>query len=211
MHLGRLGTMMMALVLGCGGGDGDGGPTDPPNGDQTLGSITASPASLVLAAGTTATIAVVAHDTENQVIASPGTPTFTSVNAAIAEVIGAGAVFGIGEGSTQVNVSLARAGVTKTASVAVTVNGTLPTSVGVTAGSDLSFGPTMVAIARGGSVAWTFGSLEHTVSFGGAAGAPASITSGGVSTTISRTFNTNGNFNYTCTIHAGMTGQVIVR
>ena len=58
--------------------------------------------------------------------------------------------------------------------------------------------------------AWTFGGTEHTVVFSGA-GSPGGITSGGYSSSHSRTFSQTGNFSYVCTIHAGMNGQVIVR
>ena len=136
MRFARLCWSMLALVaVGCGGGDD--GPTDPPNGNQTLGSITATPATLNLAAGSSGSIAVVALDTENQVITNPGSPTFSSANAAIAEVSGTGSVLGISAGSTQINVSLTRGGITKTTAVTVTVAGTLPTSAAVTAGTSM--------------------------------------------------------------------------
>ena len=103
-------------------------------------------------------------------------------------------------------------GVTKTVTVTVNVSGTLPAQADVIASSgDYVFTPKNVAIARGGSVTWTFGVLEHTVTFTNTAGAPASISSGGYSAAVSRTFGSAGNFAYTCTIHAGMSGQVVVR
>ena len=101
---------------------------------------------------------------------------------------------------------------TKTATVNVVVTGALPSDANVVASSgDYVFTPNRVAITRGGSVTWTFGGLEHTVTFSQTAGAPASISSGGYSTAVSRTFQTPGNFTYNCTIHAGMSGQVVVR
>jgi plastocyanin len=51
--------------------------------------------------------------------------------------------------------------------------------------------------------------VQHNVTFDAAAGAPANIadrTSGG----DSRTFMTAGIFDYQCTIHPGMNGQVTV-
>jgi plastocyanin len=67
-----------------------------------------------------------------------------------------------------------------------------------------------VAIAAGGTVTWTFGSVEHNVNFGGSGGAPSNISTSS-NTTAARTFNTAGNFSYDCNLHAGMTGTVIVR
>jgi plastocyanin len=56
-------------------------------------------------------------------------------------------------------------------------------------------------------VDFTF-SATHNVTFSGA-GAPSGIpnTSSG---TVRRTFNTAGTFDYSCTLHAGMVGTVIV-
>jgi plastocyanin len=165
-----------------------------------------------LGAGNTQTITVSAFDTQNATIANPGTPTFTVAQSAIAEVDGQGVVLGLTQGTTTISVSLTMGAVTKTATVTVSVSGTLPDQADVIASSgDYVFTPKNVAIVRGGSVTWTFGVLEHTVTFANTAGAPASISSGGYSSAVSRTFVSAGNFAYTCTIHAGMSGQVVVR
>jgi plastocyanin len=83
--------------------------------------------------------------------------------------------------------------------------------VNVSTSSGDFFTPNKVAIGQGGDVTWTFGGVEHTVSFTAGAGAPAGISSGGYSSSHTRTFTQPGNFSYICTIHAGMNGQVIVR
>lgn len=207
-----VGILSVLLACGGGGGDDDGGTTGPPSGNQTLGSITPSTPSMTLDAGTSNGITIVAYDTENAIISNPGTPVFVSQSPSIAEVDASGNVLGVSSGSTTINVSLTRGNVTKTAVVAVTVTGSLPLNADVAASaSAYNFAPSAVAIQRGGAVTWTFGSLEHTVTFAGTTGAPASISSGGYSTSISRTFSTAGNFTYQCTIHAGMSGQVVVR
>jgi plastocyanin len=153
---------------------------------------------------------VSAFDTQGGVIVNAGTPVFSSVSAAIAEVDGSGTVLGIKQGSTTINVSLTMAGVTRTASVAAAVTGTLPFQSNVSTTSGDFFTPNKVVVAQGGQVTWTFGGTEHTVVFSGV-GAPGGITSGGYSSSHSRTFAQTGNFSYVCTIHAGMSGQVIVR
>lgn len=202
--------LVTSVLFGCGGGDD--GPTDPPPpGNQTLGSITTNVTSVNLVAGNSQTITVQARDTEGAVIANPGAPTFSSASTAVAEVDGSGTVLGLTSGSTTINVSLTRGGVTKTAEVAVVVTGSLPSQANVSTLSGDVFTPNKVLISQGGSVTWTFGPVEHTVSFTSGAGAPAGITSGGYSSQHSRTFNQAGNFSYICTIHAGMNGQVIVR
>jgi plastocyanin len=78
----------------------------------------------------------------------------------------------------------------------------------VTATVGLTFTPSSVDIAAGGVVTWTFGTT-HNVTFNPAPGAPANIPDT-PSGSVPVTFNTPGTFNYQCTIHAGMTGVVVV-
>lgn len=203
------------MAWGCGGGGDDGGsngPTPPPPpSNQTLGSITTSVTTLTMTAGELSTITVTARDTENRVISGALAPSFTSQNASVAEVDANGRVIAVGAGTTQITASLTHNGVTKTAPVAVTVTGQLPTDAAVVASSsDYIFTPRDVVIDVGGSVDWTFGGLEHSVYFQAAPGAPANISSG-FQTTVSRTFAQAGDFAYSCTIHPGMNGQVLVR
>jgi plastocyanin len=77
--------------------------------------------------------------------------------------------------------------------------------------SSNTFSPSSVTIAATEAVTWTNGSgTAHNVTFGQVTGAPANVpdfTNG----SQSRTFPTAGTFPYQCTIHAGMTGQVIVQ
>lgn len=200
---------LMVLVAACSGGDDDGGMMGPP-GDQVLTSITTNITTATLVAGEVASITVTALDQDNQPISSPGTPTFTSSAPAVANVDGVGTLVGFSEGSAEITVSLTRSGVTKTAVITANVTGTLPTQATVIAGSSANtFTPPVLAIGAGGSVTWSFGQLEHTVTFSGGSGAPANIGSG-ISQQVTRTFATAGSFSYVCTIHAGMAGRVIV-
>ena len=216
MRLFRSASLVLATALyGCGGGGSDGGTTNPPpppppGGNQTLGSIQTNVSTLQLAAGTTGTITVTAFDTQNQVISNPGSPTFSSTTSAVAEVNSSGEVTGWSSGNSTINVSLTIGSVTRTASVAVTVTGTLPAQGNVNTSSGDIFQPNKVAIGVGGQVTWTFGATIHNVTFAPQAGAPTNI-SDTYSISVSRTFNNAGNFNYSCTIHAGMSGQVVVR
>ena len=209
--------VVTSVLLGCGGGGGDDGgttgppPPPPPPSTQTLGSISTNVTTINLGAGNTQNISVSAFDTNNGVISNPGSPTFTSSNATIAEVDLQGAVLAVSQGAATIDVSLTRGGVTKTAVVTVNVTGVLPTSASVSTTSGDIFTPAKVLISQGGSVSWTFGITEHTVAFQGGAGAPSGIPSGGYSSTVSRTFAQSGNFAYVCTIHPGMSGQVVVR
>ena len=71
-----------------------------------------------------------------------------------------------------------------------------------------SFSPTTIAVPAGGSVTWrnndtvTHTSTSDTSIWNGAIGPGDSFT---------RTFATAGTFPYSCTVHAGMSGRVIVQ
>ena len=204
-----VGAVLIAAACGGGGGD-DGGTTNPPP-TQTLGEIRPTPTSVALTAGQSTTITVAAINTNGGVISNAGTPTFTTQSATIAEVNAQGVVFGVSAGTTSVGISLSFGGVTRTATVPVVVTGTLGTTASVTASSASNiFQPQIVGVARGGSVSWSFTAVEHNVTFSGGSGAPANIPNT-VNASVSRTFGTAGNFPYDCSLHAGMTGTVIVR
>lgn len=217
MQVNRLAFLVVtSALLGCGGGGSDDGgttgpPPPPPPGNQTLGSISTNVTSIDLLAGSFQTITVTAYDTQGAVISNPGTPAFSLAQSPVAEVDGQGVVLGLSQGSASVSVSLTMGGVTRTATVAVNVTGVLPSAASVSTASGDVFTPNKVAISLGGSVTWTFGAVEHTVAFTSGAGAPSGISSGGYSTTVSRSFSAPGNFAYNCTIHPGMSGQVVVR
>jgi plastocyanin len=69
--------------------------------------------------------------------------------------------------------------------------------------------PNHIDIAQGGVVRFIFAGLPHDVRFGGNPSAPQDIlvTS---NTTVSRTFANTGTFTFLCTLHANMTGTVVV-
>jgi plastocyanin len=196
------------LLSACGGGSG--GTTAPPQTVRTLGSISVTAPTLSVAAGEAATIGTNAFDTSNSAL-SGVTYSYVSSNPNVLEVEGDGSLLAIGAGASTVTVTGALGGITKTATVAVTVTGSLPANASVVGGaSGFTFTPATVLIARGGSVAWTWGTTAHTATFDAVSGAPASIGSA-VNVNETRTFNTAGNFPFHCMIHQGMTGMVVVR
>lgn len=74
-----------------------------------------------------------------------------------------------------------------------------------------AFSPGTITVARTGTVTWANNTgLAHNVTFMPATGAPSNITSFSTGS-ASRTFSTAGTFNYQCTNHTGMTGQVVVQ
>lgn len=78
----------------------------------------------------------------------------------------------------------------------------------VTVSDDL-FSPKAITIAPGTTVTWTWSGAAslHNVTF------TDGTTSGdkGAGSTYTRTFATAGTFTYLCTLHAGMTGSVVVQ
>ena len=86
-----------------------------------------------------------------------------------------------------------------------------PLTAAVQATPSLTFTPASVTIQRSGSVTIAFGSVAHTVFFdSGPAGAPANITGANANVSKSLTFSTVGTFIYSCHLHPGMQGTVVV-
>ena len=74
-----------------------------------------------------------------------------------------------------------------------------------------SFSPSSVTIARNGTVTWNNTSgVTHNVTFAGATGAPSNIGDHS-SGSNARSFGMAGTFNYSCTLHGGMNGSVVVQ
>jgi plastocyanin len=136
--------------------------------------------------------------------------TFTSSDDTKASVNGSGVVSGHEVGDVIITAEATVGAVTRTGTANVSVtNVTFPNTADVTATTNQQFIPQNVDIAQGGTVTWTFQALGHNVTFGVQTGAPTNIGTT-MNGTASRTFNTAGTFNYSCTIHPGMSGSVIV-
>lgn len=90
-------------------------------------------------------------------------------------------------------------------------SGSTPSATAAVTLGAASFQPASVSITRNGTVTWNnTSSVTHNVTFTAATGTPQDIgdhTSG----SNSRTFNTAGTFNYSCTLHGGMAGSVSVQ
>jgi plastocyanin len=85
-----------------------------------------------------------------------------------------------------------------------------PTSGTVDATPNITFNPSPLNIVAGGTATFAFGSIGHNVFFDGTTGAPADIPGVNVNTSVTRTFPTAGTYVYTCHIHPGMTGRIVV-
>ena len=201
-------SLLVALLsIGCGEGEDDGtnvtvGPLDR---------VTVPSAAVTVQAGQQVTITPSGLDANNGTVTGV-TFSYSSGSGNIAFVSSDGIVTGIAAGTSSITVTGTKGGVTKTTTVTVTVTGSLPNTVAVVAGATANvFTPAFVAVARNGSVTWTFPGTQHNVTFSATNGAPANIPNTGNSTVpVLRSFSTPGTFNYSCTLHAGMNGTVIV-
>ena len=80
----------------------------------------------------------------------------------------------------------------------------------VEATSGLTFTPATLRVVAGDEVTFAFGSVGHNVVFT-SPGAPSDVDGVNANVSVTRTFSTAGTFNYQCTIHPFMTGQVVVQ
>jgi plastocyanin len=198
----------LVALSACGGGDGGGGTTNPPP-PATLDNIVVTPTTISVSAGATQTISATGRTAAGATVSGVNFA-YASSNTAVASVSQSGQVLGISAGTSTITVTGSQGTVTKTATVAVTVTGGLPNQVVVVAGAATNdFTPPNVAVARGGTVTWTFGALVHNVDFQGVTGAPARIPDTS-NASVARTFGTAGTFAYVCSLHSGMNGSVLV-
>ncbi len=72
----------------------------------------------------------------------------------------------------------------------------------------LVYAPNHIDILHGGVVNFVFATVAHDVRFTGSS-SPADILTS-TNTTVPRTFATAGTFTFLCTLHANMTGTVVV-
>jgi plastocyanin len=194
---------VVMAVAACGGGGGDGGGTTAPAVFTTLAVDPANPTIIV---GGTQTLTAAAKDQTGATM-SGLTVTYTSANQAVATVTSAGVVAGVTPGTARITASGTVGTVTKTQDVNVTVAAPGGTA-SVSATASNSFDPRTVTVTRNGVVTWSFAAL-HNVTFD-TQGAPGNITDRS-SGSASLTFPNAGTYAYHCTIHAGMSGSVVVQ
>ena len=86
---------------------------------------------------------------------------------------------------------------------------TSPTATNQVTVDNNLFTPSSIQVAVGTTVTWTWAqdAITHNVTF------TDGTSSGdhGAGSTFTRTFGTAGTFNYSCTIHPGMNGSVLVK
>jgi plastocyanin len=197
----------VVVIAGCGGGGDGGGGTPPPT---PVASVTVVPSATTTSICGSVTLTATPRDAQNNPLTRAvdswgGAGTVLDLSSSSGATIS-----GTGIAAGTANITATSGGQTSTPiAIVVTATGAAPTTQGVSAPAGTAFAPTCVELAPGGSVTWSFGA-EHNVQFQGVAPTGGNI--GNTSTgSVSRTFPNAGNYEYTCTIHAGMNGRVVVR
>ncbi|HET9425818.1 MAG TPA: Ig-like domain-containing protein [Gemmatimonadaceae bacterium] len=202
MRFRPLAALAMITMLGaCGGG------TSEPQPDNVVATVTVTALVTTMAPGATAQFSATAKNAAGTTL-SAGSPTWTSSNQGVATVSTGGLVTAVANGTATITATIG--GIQGTRGVTVATITPSPSAT-VDAGSGNVFSPAQVDITRGGTVTWHFtGANEHNVTFASAAsGTPANI-GNTLNADVTRTFTTAGSFPYNCSLHAGMTGTVIV-
>ncbi|MDH4347298.1 MAG: plastocyanin/azurin family copper-binding protein, partial [Gemmatimonadota bacterium] len=176
---------------------------------QVFTSVSVTPATATLQTGGTVQLTATPLDQSGVPMTGLPAATFVSGNAAVATVSPQGLVTAVSAGTTNVTATITSGGVTQSATATIIVSAPVPGSVTVTT-PNLTFSPSSVTIATGGTVTWQFSGNTHNVTFTGAAPAGGNIPDQPAGSSQSRTFTASGNFAYVCTRHNGMTGTVVV-
>jgi plastocyanin len=206
----------------CNRHDGEHGGTVTVQGSTqapVLTSVVVSPASPSVAVGGTLQLTATPLDQAGQTMAGVPAAQWSTADATRATVSATGLVTGVAAGTVAITARVTHGGVTREATVNVTVGGTTtpppnpgaPRSATVTTPGE-SFNPAAVTIGVGGTVTWQFtGSTRHNVTFSGTAPPGGNIPDTNAGSSVQRQFTAAGTYAYTCTRHDGMNGTVVVQ
>jgi plastocyanin len=196
----------VVVVAGCGGGSGDGGTTPP----TPVASVALLPSATATSICGNVTLTATPRDAQGNALSRTvewgGSGTILDLSTATGAT---NTGTGIGVGTA--NITASSGGQTSTpVAIVVTATGAAPATQAVSAPPGTAFSPVCVELAPGGTVTWTFGTEDHNVQFSG-----PQPTGGNISNTrsasVPRTFPSAGNYEYACSLHAGMIGRVVVR
>lgn len=208
----------------CNRHDGDHGGTVTVQGTTEAPVLTAvviAPAGPSVAVGATVQLTATALDQAGRAMAGVPAAQWSTADAAKATVSATGLVIGVAAGTVGITARITHGGVTREATVNVTVGSTTtptppttpthPLNVTVTTPGS-SFSPATVTIGVGGTVTWQFtGNSRHNVTFGGTPPPGGNIPDTDVGGSAQRQFPTAGTYPYSCTRHSGMNGTVVVQ
>ncbi len=198
----------IVVLFGCGGG-GAALTGEPEEGDLSFTRLELTPASAVIAVGATIQLVASPKDELGNTIPGLPRPTFASSNQVTATVDDDGVVTGVSAGDVVITASLAAGGVTRTASATVSVtSGERAANTVTTPG--LSFDPSSLVVVAGDTVTWEFSGAVHNVTFVSRAPPGGNIPDQQTGSAVNRVFPDAGTFAYDCTIHSGMSGEIVV-
>ena len=192
--------VVAAIVVAACGKDN---PTSP-----TIQTVIITSPTQTIAVGETVQLTTTARDV-NGLSVPTAKITYAASPASVLSVNDAGRVIGVGPGAGTV---IATAAGQSSPAYAITVTPSGGVAAVVTMQPN-SFSPFTTTIRLGQTVAFDFGSLAHNVIFKDRAqhpGVPADIPDATSNKLVNRTFTTAGTFPFDCTIHPGMSGQVVV-
>jgi plastocyanin len=184
------------VVLSACGSDN---PTSP-----TVQSVIITSPTQTIAVGETVQLTTTARDV-NGVTIGNAKITYVASPASVLSVNEAGRVIGVAPGAGTI---VATSGGTASPAYPITVTGSGSVAAVITMQPN-TFTPFTTTIRVGQTVAFDFPSLAHNVIFAQRTGKPADIPAT-QSQTVTRVFSTAGTFPFDCTIHPGMSGQVVV-
>lgn len=184
------------FLASCGGDD----PTAP---DTTVATVSVSGLSTI-APGATSQLTATPRNAAGTALTGLTASWSSSANS-VATVSSTGLVSAVANGTATISANVGGVIGTRLITVqTITVNPAATVTVQAS-----TFSPGQVDISVGGTVTWNFSDItEHNVSFSGT-GAPANI-GNTLTGSVTRTFSTVGTFPYACSLHAGMTGTVVV-
>lgn len=190
----------MLLLSGCGTAGDSGGPTGLPK----PASVKILVPSTELFVGQSIQLTATAQDDAGADLAA-GDPTWSSSNTAVAQISETGLLQAMAPGSATLKATIAG----KSATMGVTVDPLPGYEVFVQVTS--TFAPASIIIRQFGNVRFVFNGISQDVTFSTAfPGAPSNIP-GTTMGTVSRQFNTVGDFVFTSSVSAGLVGVVKVR
>ncbi len=201
------GMMVVASVTACGGGGG-GGVTNPnPTTGSVRGSVTDNTGAPVV--GATVVLSAAGQANRSATTAATGLYAFNTIPAgAFTVTVTVPTGYTAGAGGVTAPVTVVAGQQANVAAIVLTRNAPTPapTLVNVSM-ANTAFNPQNIELAVGGTVRFT----NNDVVVHNATG--TNLTTGNMDpgAVVSRVINVAGTINYSCTLHSGMNGTIVVR
>lgn len=202
---------LFATLAACGGGGGDnGGTTQPVNGPPASVAITLP----AVAIGDSAAATAIVRDAAGHTLTGAAVNWQSSATNIATVNATTGVVRGLALGTAQISAT-ATGGSSPSSAGTVTVKAPSAATVSM---FPQAFSPVSFVLAVGGTVTFDFpAGIDHNVIFPKKPGTTQPLVTGSPAdilptrnAKVTRTFTTAGTFAYDCTIHPGMSAEVIV-